>query len=84
MQMGGGGGRGRFDYPDPEIRGCPVLPKEGRGGGVASRASPLDPPLDYSFESSKNDRHKSSLTGADQYLLPRTAFIKNGARLCVV
>ena len=32
----------------------------------------------------KNDRHKSSLTGADQYLLPRTAFIKNGARLCLV
>ena len=54
-----------------------------RRGGVGPRAPPLDPPLDYSFESSKNDRHKSSLTGADQYLLPRTAFIKNGARLCV-
>ena len=43
---------------------------------MGPRAPPLDPPLDYSFESSKNDRHKSSLTGADQYLLPRTAFIK--------
>ena len=38
---------------------------------MGPRAPPLDPPLDYSFESSKNDRHKSSLTGADQYLLPQ-------------
>ena len=53
-------------------------------GGVGPRAPSLDPPLDYSFESSQNYRHKSSLTGTDQYLLPRTAFIKNGARLCLV
>ena len=81
IQMGGG----RFGHPDPEIRkvarspppkffgpsGFSFVYKEGRGErGVGPRAPPLDPPLDYSFESSKNDRHKSSLTGADQYLLP--------------